>query len=60
MTKLRKVVRKDGRTEFIINLAVAEVNALRWSEGEPLGKCVNKGRLIITSLKVEETGSGKQ
>ena len=56
MVRLRKIVRKDGRIEFIISLAVAEVSALHWSEGEPLGKCVNKGRLIITSLKVEEGG----
>jgi hypothetical protein len=55
LPKLRK-----NKQEYLISLSGAEVKALHWSEGEPLSKCINKGRLIITSLKVEEKKTGDE
>jgi len=59
MVKLQYTTRKNGKGEFLVCISEAEIRALGWEKGEHLNKCVNKGRLIITSLKVEEERSDK-
>lgn len=48
IVRLRKKTKKN---EFIFALNQAEIEALDWSEGDTLNKCVKGNRLIITALK---------